>query len=248
MSIQVISRTPPPCLDLGVTSRIARAVPAVHRTILVFDVAGFSDPQRTNQHQLVIRDALYRIARQACHQSGVPWAHCDQEDRGDGLLLLVPSTVPKSVIANELPDYLLRGLREYNDGAPEVERIHLRVAIHAGEVNYDRHGVTGAAVTHTFRLADTTVLKAALADSGRMLGLVASTWFYTEVVRHSRPELHEQFQQVAVAVKETHGQAWISIPDDMPLHASQPFAPRDPSTNVSFPTTRLASESHSRAC
>jgi class 3 adenylate cyclase len=39
------------------------------------------------------------------------------------------------------------------------------MALHAGEVRYDEHGVTAAAVNLAFRLRDADALKAALASS-----------------------------------------------------------------------------------
>lgn len=81
------------------------------------------------------------------------------EDRGDGVFILIPSAVPKV-------------------------RIRLRIALHAGEVHYDSHGVAGMAITHAFRLVDQPMFKAALADSAGLLGVIVSEWFYDEVVRH----------------------------------------------------------------
>jgi hypothetical protein len=43
---------------------MAPVQPAVHRTILVVDVAGFGNRQRTHTHQLVMRQGLYNILNQ----------------------------------------------------------------------------------------------------------------------------------------------------------------------------------------
>jgi hypothetical protein len=50
------------------------------------------------------------------------------------------------------------------------------MALHAGEVYYDQHGVTAASVNLTFRLLEAPQLKAALAESSGTLGLIASEW------------------------------------------------------------------------
>ena len=65
------------------------------------------------------------------------------------------------------------------------------MALHAGEVNYDEHGVTAASVNLAFRLLDASALKAALAGSPGVLAVIASSWFFEEVVRHSgqRPRI-----------------------------------------------------------
>jgi hypothetical protein len=72
-----------------------RYSPAVHHTILVKDIEKYTDPARTNLDQLAIRHAQYKIIRQAFARARVDWNECTTEDRGDGVLVLVPSDVPK---------------------------------------------------------------------------------------------------------------------------------------------------------
>jgi hypothetical protein len=78
---------------------------------------------------------------------------------------------------------MVKGLREHNAKHPVEERIRLRMAVHAGEINYDDHGVTDRSVNLAFRLLDAPALKVALAESSGVLALIASSWFYDEVVR-----------------------------------------------------------------
>jgi class 3 adenylate cyclase len=66
-----------------------------------------------------------------------------------------------------------------------AERIRLRLAVHAGEISYDDHGVAGTAVNLTFRLVEAPMFKNLLAASPGELALIASGWFFDEVVRHS---------------------------------------------------------------
>jgi class 3 adenylate cyclase len=152
-----------------------RRVP-VHRTILVVDVQGFGDRRRTNPHQLAVRDGLYQALKQAFRAAAIPWEGCQPEDRGDGVLFLAPAEVPKSGFAEVLPEALAEGLRAHNDGHRAEEQIRLRMALHAGEVSYDDHGVTGAAINLAFRLVDAGPLKEALAGSpGLLAGLFLMT-------------------------------------------------------------------------
>ena len=81
------------------------------------------------------------------------------------------------------------------------ERIRLRMALHAGEVRYDDHGVTAAAVNLAFRLVNASALKEALAGSPGVLAMIVSSWFFDEVVRHSGAAAG--YLPVQVAVKET---------------------------------------------
>src|SRR6185312_12996359 len=121
------------------------------RTIFVVDVEGFGDCRRTNPHQLAVRDGVYRALQQAFHNAGIPWADCRREDRGDGVFILAPPEVPKVLFVNALPHALVEALREHNNASPAEERIRLRMALHAGEINYDDHGVTATAINLAFR-------------------------------------------------------------------------------------------------
>ena len=61
---------------------------------------------------------------------------------------------------------------QHNEARPADEQIRLRMVFHAGEVIFDDHRATSAAVNPTFRLLDAAPLKAALAGSlGRMAPL-----------------------------------------------------------------------------
>lgn len=186
---------------------------AVHRAIVVVDVEGFGDQRRTNQHQLAVRDGLYRAMQDAFGRAGIPWDNCDHEDRGDGVFVLVPAEVPKALLAESLPPALVTALRAHNDRHPEPERIRLRMALHAGEVHYDQHGVTAVAVNLAFRLLDADLLKAALTSSSGVLAVIVSSWFFEEVVQHSGAA--PGYRPVEVAVKETTTTGWICLPDQL---------------------------------
>ena len=73
--------------------------PAVHRAILIVDVENFGDPARTNTHQLAIRDTVYKVLQQSFARANIGWEDCVAEDRGDGVLILIPPSVPKSWLA-----------------------------------------------------------------------------------------------------------------------------------------------------
>ena len=186
---------------------------AVHRSIIVVDVEGFGDQRRTNAHQVAIRDGLYQVMREAFGRAGISWDDCGHEDRGDGVFVLVPSEVPKGLLAESLPPALVTALHAHNGTHPGPERIRLRMALHAGEVRYDEHGVTAASVNLAFRLLDAAALKAALAGSPGVLVVIVSSWFFEEVVRHSSAAAG--YRPVGVAVKETTTTGWICLADNI---------------------------------
>jgi tetratricopeptide (TPR) repeat protein len=187
----------------------------VHRTIIVIDVEGFGDRRRTNRHQVAVREGLYQIVAAAFQQARIPWDIGACQDRGDGMFVLLPPEVPKSLVVDSLPSALVVTLSAHNATHPRQEQIRLRMALHAGEINYDKHGVTSASINLAFRLIDAGPLKAALAASPGVLAVIVSPWFYEEVVRHSATEA-ASYRPVAVAVKETTTTGWMCLPDQRP--------------------------------
>jgi tetratricopeptide (TPR) repeat protein len=184
----------------------------VHRTILVVDVEGFGDRRRTNSQRVQVRDGLYSALERAFSKVGVAWVDCEHQDCGDGVFVLVPAQVPKSAFVEEFPVELTKALRKHNMVHCREARIRLRMALHAGEVNYDSHGVTAASINLAFRLLDAPPLKSALAESPGVLAIIASSWFFEEVVRHSAAD-PETFRKVRVHVKETVTDGWICLPE-----------------------------------
>lgn len=186
---------------------------AVHRTIMVVDVEGFGDRRRTNPHQVAVREGLYRALHDAFGAAGIVWVDCWHEDRGDGVFILAPAELPKGPFVEVLPHALAEALRRHNGTHRAEERIRLRMALHAGEVTYDRHGVTAASINLTFRLLEAPALKTALAGSPGVLTLIASEWFFDEVVRNSPVIDAATFRPARVTVKETSTVGWICRPD-----------------------------------
>ncbi|OKJ95655.1 ATP-binding protein [Amycolatopsis sp. CB00013] len=184
-----------------------------HHTIVVLDVEGFGARARTNLHQRAIRDGLYKVARRAFDAAGVPWNGCYHEDRGDAIFVLAPAETDKSRFVERLPPLLVTELRVHNDTHVILERIRLRMALHAGEVHYDSHGVTSASLTLAFRLNAAPALKAALAASPGVLALVVSGWFFEDVVRHAPGAAPASYVPVEVEVKEVTTVGWVALPD-----------------------------------
>jgi tetratricopeptide (TPR) repeat protein len=199
-----------------------------HHTIVVVDVEGFGARRRTNTHQLVVRDGLYRVVRTAFDTIGVPWADCYREDRGDGMFVLAPASATKALFVDPLPRGLIAALRAHNDSRPDAERIRLRMALHAGDVHHDAHGVTSASLNLAFRLIDAAPLKAALASSPGVLAVITSEWFFEDVVRHHAAALPATYRPISFSQKETTASAWIALPDHPYPPAIAPTTPPGP--------------------
>jgi hypothetical protein len=60
-------------------------------TLVAVDIAGFTRPDRDDDIRRYLHEELYRVLQKAFDGSGIPWARCWYEDRGD-----VPGTPPVS--------------------------------------------------------------------------------------------------------------------------------------------------------
>ncbi|OLT12514.1 hypothetical protein BJF79_22015 [Actinomadura sp. CNU-125] len=129
---------------------------AVHRSIVCVDVEGYGHHSRTDWDRVAVREAMYGALDRAFTDSGAPLDSCYYEDRGDGAMILVPPDVPKGLLAANLTDALAAPLVRHNRASAPGARARLRVALHAGEILHDRHGVVGASLNLTFRLLEAT--------------------------------------------------------------------------------------------
>lgn len=184
-----------------------------HHTIAVVDVEGYGDPRRTNPDRLAVRDGLYRVLRTAYGSADISWEDCYHDDSGDSVLTLAPASVPKSVFVEQLPALLVAALAEHNAACRTEERIRLRMALHAGEVTFDEHGLSSAAVILACRLVNAAPAKAALKTSPGVLALLVSNWFFDDVVRHCPGAAAATYRPVHVHEKELTTIGWLALPD-----------------------------------
>lgn len=148
-------------------------------SVFLTDVAGFSAPDRTDEHRRMIRQALYEIVEGAFAASGIPWDACHREDRGDGVLIVIPPDVSTALLVNPLIESLAARLRRHNARADAATSFQLRAALDVGPVTKDRQGVTGKVIIQVSRLVDAQVLKRRLAAAEQScLGFIASTFIY----------------------------------------------------------------------
>src|SRR5918999_618390 len=98
-----------------------------HRSVVAFDVEGFSDPYRDDGAQTAVRARVYELVREAFGSAGVPWEACTHEDRGDGAIVLVPPEISKVLLLDPLLGFLSAALTDHNRAAPLAERIRLRL-------------------------------------------------------------------------------------------------------------------------
>ncbi|TDC76537.1 cyclic nucleotide-binding domain-containing protein [Actinomadura sp. 7K507] len=181
-------------------------------SILFTDIAAFGGHQRGEQDRRFIRKVMYDALRDACESSGVPWADCHHEDRGDGVLIVVPPSTPTGLIVHPLLSHLAKGLGRHNHRASEAVRIQLRAALHVGPVVSDAEGVTGDAIIYTARLLEASGLKRRLAEEGAPVGFITSQFVYDAFLRHGSGDAGgTEYRRVDVQVKETRVSAWACL-------------------------------------
>jgi hypothetical protein len=82
-----------------------------------------------------MRQELYRLLEQPQARAGLRREDFRAEDRGDGVLVLLNSDVPKTRVLPWLVLRMAAELNRYNRTAPEATRIRVRAVVHAGEVD-----------------------------------------------------------------------------------------------------------------
>jgi len=131
------------------------------------------------------------------------------DDRGDGLLTVVPPSVPTAKVIGHLHKELPAALDEHNRAHRDSARIQLRVAINVGPVITDTMGVSGEAIIVTARLVEAPLFKEAMKKAQASLGVIASTFIYETVIRHDLGLTG--YSQVQVNLKESSFLAWMKL-------------------------------------
>jgi class 3 adenylate cyclase len=148
---------------------------------------------------------------------GGVWDECISEDRGDGLLVVVPPHITTAQVIVPLHRELPGELRQHNRTYNESARIRLRVAINVGPVVSDGIGMSGEAIIRTARLIDASAFKGAMEKSGATLGIIASEFVYETAIRHAAGSIGSNgYELVNVIVKESSIPGWMQLIDPSP--------------------------------
>lgn len=205
-------------LDVPVGNRSSFASPDGQLCgLFAVDIVGFNGLRRDDDIQIYVHESLYEMLHIAFDRSDVPWFSCVHEDRGDGVLVIVPPIIPVAGLVDLIPERLRRLVRRHNRVSCEAARIQLRVAAHVGPVHNDGHGFVGRDVNLLCRLLDARSLKRMLAQSGAEVAFITSGYVYENVIRR-RPSLVDPtlFQPLSVRVKETRTRAWAYVLGTLP--------------------------------
>jgi hypothetical protein len=175
------------------------------------DICAFGG-RRHEDVQLHLRDRMYEYLAGAFGMTRLPWLECYREDRGDGVLMIMPPAVPAEALLDPLAHHLNFLLRRGNRLASDTARLRLRLAVHAGDVHRDANGVAGHAVNLLFRILDADRFKKVLTASNSDLGLIVSDQLYMTVTQRAGLVDAEAYQQINIRRKETRTRAWVWLP------------------------------------
>jgi hypothetical protein len=205
---------PFPGPDLDAAFEIAIPTPSIgrsqHCVLFAVDIAQFTAVGRDDEIQLALREALYRLLIESFNASGIPWALCLHEDRGDGAIVVIPACMPTITVVDDLIEQIRVRLRRYNRLSSQVAQVRLRLAVHIGEVYRDRHGLSGKAVNHVFRMLDADELRRALQASESGVALIVSDYVYDSVIDGGPGGVNPAaYSEVIVEVKQTRARAWL---------------------------------------
>lgn len=200
-------------------------------SFLVCDIAAFSDSARVDPVRVRVRKAMYDGLERSLADAGVRLEACHHEDRGDGVMVVLPPEVRTELLLTAVIDRLRADVRHHNEAASESAQMRLRVALNVGEAESDGRGIVSTALTHAFRLLDAAPLKEAVAGAETGIAVIVSRRVYDDVVSHGRGLVDPgDYYRVEVQVKETSDQAWIMVPGARPRRGGVPAVPEQRSS------------------
>lgn len=191
-------------------------------SIMVVDIENFSS--RPDPVQRSLRAAMYEVMASAAGDAHLPWDRFVTEDRGDGMLVIIPPEVSPVSLAGDLVEALHRVLAEKALMYSAAHSLRLRAALHHGLASRDERGWSGDAVNFTFRLCDAGPARQALRDAaGAYLAFVVSDDVYRSVIRHGYRSIESgSFTAISFDAKHLGATpAWVYVPGGHVV-ASQP--------------------------
>lgn len=136
---------------------------AIHRLSWVVDIEAYG--RRVHRAHADAQDRLNWAVTQTLLLAGVNPMRCDRQERGDGLLLILPPAIDQPRTVPTLVTGLRDALREANRVGGEAGRIRLRSALAQGIVESGSTGFRGQSVILACYLLDSTPAHEALSQA-----------------------------------------------------------------------------------
>ncbi|MFS8204302.1 hypothetical protein ACLVWQ_37225 [Streptomyces sp. CWNU-52B] len=192
--------------------------------IVLLDIEDFS--LRTEVAQATLHDELYGVVEFAVARAGLDLATCPVQDRGDGMLILVPTGTSPTKLLRELTRGLDDALRAHRAKYNLDHRMRLRVGLNQGLVIRQGKRWTGTAINDLARLVDAGPVKGVLEKArSAQLVLVVSEHVYTSIVRGGYPGIDPAAYLPAdfVTKHDERRRGWVTVPG----YSAPPGLPAD---------------------
>jgi hypothetical protein len=184
-----------------------------HWSVMVIDTVGFG--RRTNQDQIAARIVLHKTVRAAFRDAGIGRARLIIQDRGDGMIVLVPAAVSKVCLLDPLIPSLTKALRRHNAVMTTNERLRVKVSLHAGEIHRDSRGWVGADLNLACRLVNSEPVYQQLQRRPEAdLVLIVSDLIAHSIIRHAYRHIDPaSYTPTRITAKEVvDAWAWLHVP------------------------------------
>lgn len=183
-----------------------------HFTFAVLDISDYGS--RNGAVQRWLRTQMYDVVQEAMDRAGIPWDPHLVVERGDGIVLLIPATVSKSIVADAFMRTLQAGLRAHHLRSRDGAAMRMRLVLHAGEAGYDGRTWVGAELNMACWLVDLPVLRQVLQamPSEHLVVGVSELWFQTVVWQDSGFLDPRTYLPIMVQVKDFYGRVWLHAP------------------------------------
>jgi hypothetical protein len=185
----------------------------MHTSLAAVDIIAFGDQHRDAALRRRLRTTMYGVLGDALTMTGLSLDDCYREDRGDGALVVASPDIDPDLLMDPLAHHLSVVLRRENRYTSPSTRLRLRVAVHHGHVEYDRHGVIGDISLELFRLLEARSFKNLFdARPDADLGLIVPDRLLTETAGRGGLITPEAYRELRVTNKGTRLKARVWLP------------------------------------
>ncbi|MFG3054474.1 hypothetical protein ACGFZP_26425 [Kitasatospora sp. NPDC048239] len=181
--------------------------------IALVDIEDFS--LRPETVQATLHEELYEVVWFAFGRARLERSACQVQDRGDGMLILLPAATSPAVLLRELLRGLQDALAEHHAKYRDDHRMRLRVGLNQGLVIQHDERWAGTAINDLARLVDAGPVKRVLTAAERAhLVVVVSEELHRAVVLGRYPGIDAAAYLPADFVTK-HGEprrGWVTVP------------------------------------
>lgn len=181
-----------------------------HRVAFGIDVVSYST--RRVPMQVEVQKRLDGMVERVLTGLDLAVHQTDRQNSGDGMMVVLPASVPSHIALPKLLGGWLAVLADDNAAHPE-DRIRVRLSVGSGLFTAAATGFAGLAIIEIGRVLDSQELRRAVAehpDADVVAGI--GERIYQDVVASGYPDVEPgDFQPLDVTVKSYRGRVWLWI-------------------------------------